>query len=88
MCNYCSCDEIDKCSIRGFMPKGFCCDKCNIMLSELCARKDGEEEILYEISDPQIITKIFDQLEEKIKIDLNNYKELILSKTKKEMIIR
>ncbi len=28
MCNYCECEEIDKCSIIGSMPLGFCCPKC------------------------------------------------------------
>ena len=28
MCNYCECEEIDKCSILGSMPLGFCCPKC------------------------------------------------------------
>ena len=28
MCNYCECEEIDKCSIIGGMPLGFCCPKC------------------------------------------------------------
>jgi len=28
MCNYCECEEIDRCSIIGNMPLGFCCPKC------------------------------------------------------------
>ena len=28
MCNYCECEEIDRCSIIGNMPLGFCCNKC------------------------------------------------------------
>ena len=30
MCNNCNCDDYDKCSIVGYMPIGFCCEKCNI----------------------------------------------------------
>ena len=29
MCNKCECDNIDKCSIVGNIPLGFCCPKCN-----------------------------------------------------------
>ncbi|TFG21661.1 MAG: hypothetical protein EU529_12855 [Promethearchaeota archaeon] len=28
MCNSCNCDDYDKCSIVGYMPIGFCCEKC------------------------------------------------------------
>ena len=28
MCNNCNCDDYDKCSIVGYMPIGFCCEKC------------------------------------------------------------
>lgn len=28
MCNNCSCENWDKCSIVGHMPVGFCCSKC------------------------------------------------------------
>ena len=28
MCNNCNCDDYDKCSIVGYMPVGFCCEKC------------------------------------------------------------
>ena len=30
MCNNCNCDDYDKCSIVGYMPLGFCCEKCNL----------------------------------------------------------
>jgi hypothetical protein len=29
MCNYCECENYDKCSIVGHIPLGFCCPKCN-----------------------------------------------------------
>lgn len=29
VCNYCECDNSDKCSIVGNIPLGFCCPKCN-----------------------------------------------------------
>ncbi|MFX1340083.1 MAG: hypothetical protein ACFFDK_15840 [Promethearchaeota archaeon] len=28
MCNYCECENMDKCSIVGNIPLGFCCPKC------------------------------------------------------------
>ena len=28
MCNYCECENSDKCSIVGNIPLGFCCPKC------------------------------------------------------------
>jgi len=30
MCNNCNCDNYDKCSIVGYIPIGFCCEKCNL----------------------------------------------------------
>ena len=28
MCNHCECDNQEKCSIIGYLPIGFCCEKC------------------------------------------------------------
>ncbi len=28
MCNLCDCENIEKCSIKGYIPFGFCCPKC------------------------------------------------------------
>jgi len=28
MCNYCECEEFEKCSIVGYLPYRFCCENC------------------------------------------------------------
>ncbi|MHA1669694.1 MAG: hypothetical protein ACTSV5_03850 [Promethearchaeota archaeon] len=39
MCNSCSCDYDDKCSIVGCVPVGFCCPKCEFYNESLdCIR--------------------------------------------------
>lgn len=84
MCNYCSCDSVDLCSIRGYMPIGACCDKCYFISMGTCfreGRKSEETEV-----DSTVINYIFNKLEAKIKDDLRSYKEEIL-KSKKEIII-
>ncbi|MHA1230503.1 MAG: hypothetical protein ACTSRP_04290 [Candidatus Helarchaeota archaeon] len=92
MCNYCICDEMDKCSIRGYLPTGYCCDKCKGLVGiviEQCDKKVYETmDVIYEIPSKEIINQIFNKLEEKIKDDLDKFKEIIFDKTKKEMIIR
>ena len=30
MCNDCSCDNVELCSIVGMQPIGFCCNKCEL----------------------------------------------------------
>ena len=30
MCNSCYCENIEKCSIRGFIPSGGCCPNCEM----------------------------------------------------------
>ncbi|TFF90977.1 MAG: hypothetical protein EU548_00305 [Promethearchaeota archaeon] len=32
MCNYCECDNEELCSIKGQIPIGFCCPKCDFYL--------------------------------------------------------
>ena len=50
MCDKCNCDFFEKCSIVGFMPVGFCCEKCNLY-DEYCTclkSKSKEEDELLE----------------------------------------
>ena len=30
MCNNCNCENYDQCSIVGYLPIGFCCEKCDL----------------------------------------------------------
>jgi flagellar motor component MotA len=32
MCNYCECENEQLCSIKGQIPTGFCCPKCNFYI--------------------------------------------------------
>jgi len=88
MCNYCEWEEMEKCSIKGYLLNDFCCEKCTDRNGTFCAKLNKDVSGTYDISDPKLITQIFDQLEAKIKTELSNYKEIILSKAKKEVIIR
>lgn len=39
MCNSCSCDNDDKCSVVGCVPLGFCCPRCELYNESLdCIR--------------------------------------------------
>ena len=53
MCKECSCDNIEKCSIVGFMPIGFCCEKCMLFVDE-CLCENVKEVTKSEISDKKI----------------------------------
>lgn len=53
MCKECSCDNIEKCSIIGFMPIGFCCEKCQLFVDE-CLCENVKEITKSEISDKEI----------------------------------
>ncbi|MFX1464732.1 MAG: hypothetical protein ACFFBF_17075 [Promethearchaeota archaeon] len=35
MCNSCKCENFDQCSIVGYMPQGFCCERCDLYTVEL-----------------------------------------------------
>jgi len=41
MCNSCRCDDMDKCSIRGNAPVGWCCSECTTFnpLDVACVNK-------------------------------------------------
>ncbi|MFX1348964.1 MAG: hypothetical protein ACFE92_09865 [Promethearchaeota archaeon] len=39
MCNSCKCDGFEQCSIVGYMPQGFCCQKCDLYTEELTCLK-------------------------------------------------
>lgn len=46
MCNNCNCDAYDRCSIVGYMPVGFCCEKCvlyNEQRTCLCAQSKHQK---------------------------------------------
>lgn len=39
MCNSCSCDNLDRCSVVGCVSVGFCCPKCELYNESLdCIR--------------------------------------------------
>lgn len=43
MCNNCNCDAYDQCSIVGYMPVGFCCEKCVLYNAErTCLRANSK----------------------------------------------
>ncbi|MHA1145571.1 MAG: hypothetical protein ACTSRW_12600 [Candidatus Helarchaeota archaeon] len=42
MCNYCKCTNMDRCSIRGTVPIGFCCEKCDFVDLDVCSTKHGQ----------------------------------------------
>ena len=41
MCNKCECENMDQCSIIGYMPVDYCCENCQ-KLAELCSSKYSE----------------------------------------------
>lgn len=42
MCNYCECDNADKCSIVGNIPIGFCCPNCVYYEGEKACKRSKE----------------------------------------------
>ena len=53
MCKECSCDNLEKCSIIGFMPIGFCCENCNLFIDE-CLCENIKEITQLEITEKEI----------------------------------
>ncbi|MHA1291346.1 MAG: hypothetical protein ACTSQJ_01610 [Promethearchaeota archaeon] len=47
MCNQCMCENYDRCSIVGYMPRGFCCSKCDFYSEEnKCSRLKATIKVL------------------------------------------
>ncbi len=45
MCQNCNCDFIDRCSIVGYMPIGFCCENCYLYDKYTkCVKSEAESE--------------------------------------------
>ncbi|NHI93077.1 MAG: hypothetical protein EAX96_11285 [Candidatus Lokiarchaeota archaeon] len=85
MCNYCDCEAIDFCSIRGYMSIGSCCEKCGFIINNECTRI----EILKKVDDPEeiLISKTINNLEKKILEDLGRFKNELLQKKKQKIFI-
>ena len=84
MCKHCDCDNIEKCSIVGYMPIGYCCSLCNHYEENQACIHEPEEEVLptdvkiklikSEIKNNEIFVKIEkDGREFQLKIDLRPY---------------
>jgi len=62
MCNFCDCENYDKCSIIGNIPMGFCCPKCvNFNEERSCKRSVSkvEERQLEQAKSLQVLHETF-----------------------------
>lgn len=70
MCNYCECENYDKCSIVGHIPLGFCCPKCIHYTGEhtcLNSKIRTQEKITSISKKIEALHKAFEKDEEKAK---------------------
>ena len=64
MCNNCNCDMYDRCSIVGFMPYGFCCERCVLYDKNLtCLRMQTKRDKKLEINMDEEIRPIKTSIE-------------------------
>jgi hypothetical protein len=62
MCNFCDCENYDRCSIIGNIPMGFCCPKCvNFNEERSCKRSVSkvEERQLEQAKSLQVLHETF-----------------------------
>jgi len=85
VCNDCDCVETDKCSIRGYVSIGDCCNICAHIEEGKCTRFDIAKS--EENSEEYLITKTINNLEKKILEDLSKFKNELLQKQKKKIFI-
>jgi len=85
MCNTCDCEEIDKCSIRGYMPVGSCCEECILISSIKC--ETVEETVKESDKNEELIVNTIENLEKKIINDLDEFKTELIKKQKQKIFI-
>lgn len=85
MCNSCDCEVIDKCSIRGYMPVGSCCEECVLISSIKC--ETIEQAVKESDKNEELISTTIDTLEKKIKSDLTEFKNELIKKQKQKIFI-
>lgn len=77
MCNYCDCENADKCSIVGNIPIGFCCPQCMYYEGETTCRRlreQTEARIQSKQKDIKALQSILGKSEKKItKKQLENF---------------
>ena len=78
MCNYCECENSDKCSIVGNIPLGFCCPKCIYYTADhtcLNSKMRTEKSIQSKIKQIEALRSAFQKEEGKKEEDqeLENY---------------
>ena len=83
MCNYCDCEAVELCSIRGYMSIGSCCEKCEFLSEGKCTRI----ELLNSDPEEVLISNTISSLEKKILEDLGKFKNELLSKKKQKVFI-
>ena len=85
LCNDCDCVEIEKCSIRGYVSFGDCCNLCAHIVEGKCTRFDMVQS--EEDSEEYLINKTINNLEKKILEDLRKFKKELLEKQKQKIFI-
>jgi len=85
LCNNCSCAEMEKCSIRGYLPYGSCCDKCEFIKTTNCSVLSISEKVQDE--EDLLISQIVGELENKILKNIEVFKEAIITKSRQKVVV-